>query len=442
MYRTTDNGNPIPGFKPGYAGDPGPSDTTTQEIASSLLHMALKDYHGPVAVRLWNNNIVAGKENAPCSLVFRKPYPLCDLLLTRNLNHLAEAHLDGDVDTEGELELVFDLVDYLQGRLFTPLERMLMFLQAMRLISHGGNTGSRRARVTRDENTMDSIAHHYDISNEFYKLFLDPEMVYSCAYFFDPDQSLAQAQLDKLDYICRKLRLAPGQKLLDIGCGWGGLAFWAARNYGVDVHGITLSRNQYEYAAARACELGLNDRVRLELRDYRELKETILYDRVVSVGMFEHIGIKNFPVYFHKVRQLLKPGGLFLNHGITNDTGWLRTPVARFINTYIFPDGELARISDVSAAMEKEGFEILDVEALRPHYTLTLRKWIRSLEKNRKKAIKIAGERIYKLWRLYMAGSAYYFNQGSTGIYQVLAGLNRRPWSLPLRRDGLYLQKG
>ena len=438
MYRTTGNESPPSGINPGYTGNTGKFDSTTLKFVCSLLDIVLRDYNGPVAVRLWNDQVVTGKEDAPCCLVFREPYPLCDLLLTRNINYLAEAHLDGDVDTEGDLELVFDLLDFVQGRVFTPFERLTMFILATRLLTHRGKTGSRYSGYSRDENTRDSIAYHYDISNEFYTLFLDPEMVYSCAYFSDPSQSLAQAQQDKLDYICRKLRLQPGQKLLDVGCGWGGLAFRAARNHGVNVHGITLSRNQYEYATARAIELGLNEKVSFELRDYRELEEGVQYDRIVSVGMFEHIGIGNFPVYFHAIRKLLKPDGLFLNHGITNDTGWLRTPVTQFINTYIFPDGELARVSDVSAAMEKEGFEILDEEALRPHYVLTLRNWVRALEKNRMKAIAIAGERNYKLWRLYMAGSAYYFNQGSTGIYQILAGINRHPWVLPLRRSGLY----
>ena len=375
MYRTTENERQVADLEPGYQGTGTRPDGTILKASRDLLHIILKDYTGPVAVRLWNNETVTGKKYASCSLVFRKPYPLSDLLLTRNLNSLAEAHLDGDVDAEGDLEMVFGLIDYLQNRVFTLGERIAMFLLAARLIAYGRISGVKTVGSVRNDNSRESISHHYDISNDFYRLFLDPEMIYSCAYFSSPDQSLAEAQRDKLDYICRKLRLVPGQRLLDIGCGWGGLAFWAARHYGIKVHGITLSRNQFDYAISRRKELGLEASVSFELRDYRNLPDDIHYDRIVSVGMFEHIGTENFPVYFQSVKRLLAPGGLFLNHGITNDTGWLHTPVTQFINTYIFPDGELAQVSDVSAAMEKEGFEILDVEALRPHYTLTLRNW-------------------------------------------------------------------
>jgi cyclopropane-fatty-acyl-phospholipid synthase len=410
-------------------------------LCTELLHIIFKDYKGRVSIRLWNDEVVIGSRAAVCTLVFNQPYSLSDLLLNRDLNRLAEAYLYGDVDAEGNLEMLFGLVEYLQNRFFTLAERLRIFLLALKVASDGRKRGliSSDIGAERNSNTKDSIAHHYDISNEFYRLFLDPEMVYSCAYFSSPEQSLAAAQRDKLDYICRKLRLVPGQKLLDIGCGWGGLSLWAARNYGVNVHAITLSQKQYSYAVARACDLKLDNRVNFELRDYRELPDSARYDRIVSVGMFEHIGTDNFPVYFKTIKRLLKSDGLFLNHGITNDTGWQRTPITLFINKYIFPDGELARISEVTTAMEKAGFEILDTEALRPHYVLTLRNWVSELDKNRDKAIDIAGEMIYKLWRLYMAGSVYYFNEGNTGVYQILACKQHQPWLLPLRRDDLYM---
>ena len=378
-----------------------------------------------------------------CTLVFRQPYPLRELFLGGDLNRLTEAHLNGDVDAEGDLEMFFGLVEFLQNRVFTLAERIRIFQLAARMPNSRKKNVSpfHRTKAVRDSNSKDSIAHHYDISNEFYRLFLDPEMVYSCAYFSDPGQSLAEAQRDKLDYICRKLRLAEGQSLLDIGCGWGGLALWAANNYGVYVHGITLSQEQYNYAVARVRELQLESQVEIEIRDYRNLSVNGRYDRIVSVGMFEHIGIKNFPTYFSLIRRLLKPNGLFLNHGITNDTGWRNTSVTRFINNYIFPDGELARIGTVINAMEDAGLEILDTEALRPHYVLTLRHWIKNLDKNMTKTINIAGESIYRLWCIYMAGSAYYFRQGGTGLYQILACNSRQPWPLPLRRDDLYLNK-
>ncbi|MFQ5661403.1 MAG: class I SAM-dependent methyltransferase [Gammaproteobacteria bacterium] len=411
------------------------------DLAIELLHIIFSDYQGRAAIRLWYHNAVIGDDKADCTLVFNKDYPLRELILHRDLGRLTEAYLCGDVEVEGDMEKLFDLVDYLQDGKLSLYQRARIFLLAVRLPKRKGrrvnqalNTGTQR-----DENIKESIAHHYDISNDFYRLWLDPEMNYSCAYFSHPEQTLADAQRDKLDYICRKLRLSPGQKLLDIGCGWGGLALWASRKYGVRVHGITLSKEQYHYDVEKAKALRLDDRVRFELRDYRELPEQEHYDRIVSVGMFEHIGVRNFLTYFSIIKRLLAPGGLFLNHGITNDTGWQPTTITRFINDYIFPDGELARISDVIDMMEKAGLEILDVEALRPHYVMTLRHWIKSLNENRKQVVKASSEYIFKLWRLYMAGSAYYFDQGSTGIYQILACNMRQPWMLPLRRDDLYL---
>tara|TARA_R110000824_G_scaffold401796_1_gene616755 strand:+ start:19715 stop:21037 length:1323 start_codon:yes stop_codon:yes gene_type:complete len=410
----------------------------TLHSCRDVLQIIFKDYQGPVAIRLWNDEVVIGQEKADFTLVFRKAYPLKELLLSRNLNRLAEAHLCGDVDGEGDMEKVFDLIDYLQGKKFNLLERIKIYRLALVITESNKTFQFSKKRARRNTNSRESISHHYDVHNDFYSLFLDPEMVYSCAYFSSEDQSLADAQSDKLDYICRKLRLKAGQKLLDIGCGWGGLAFWAARHYGVEVHGITLSQEQYNFAVARSKELGLDGLVNFELRDYRDLGDDRQYDRIVSVGMFEHIGIKNFPVYFSTVWRLLKPAGLFLNHGITNDTGWEDTPSTRFINEYIFPDGELAKISDVTAAMENESLEILDTEALRTHYAMTLRHWIKKLEWNRKQAIDIAGEATYRLWLLYMTGSAHYFTLGSTGLYQILACKSRQPWSLPLRREDLY----
>ncbi len=408
----------------------------------NVLQIIFKEYRGPVAIRLWNDELVIGESDATFTLVFRQSYPLKELLLNRNLNRLAEAHLCGDVDGEGDLEKLFELIDYLQARKFSLFERSKIFRLASVINRDNNKSQSSKAGSRRSSNSRKSISHHYDVHNDFYRLFLDPEMVYSCPYFSEQNQPLAEAQRDKLDYICRKLRLAEGQKLLDIGCGWGGLAFWAARNYGVEVHAITLSQEQYNYAVARSRELGLEGQVKFELRDYRDLDGDEQYDRIVSVGMFEHIGIANFPVYFRTVWRLLKPDGLFLNHGITNDTGWLDTPVTRFINEHIFPDGELARVSDVTAAMEKQSLEILDTEALRPHYAMTLRHWVNRLEAARDKAVRLVGYPTYRLWCLYMTGSAHYFTQGSTGLYQILACKSRKPWSLSLRRDDLYREKG
>ncbi|ALP54853.1 hypothetical protein Tel_11810 [Candidatus Tenderia electrophaga] len=411
--------------------------------ARRILGRVLAGYRGKVAVRLWNGDIVHGASDAPCTVVFQHPAALRDLVVRRDLVRLAEAYLVGEIDLDGDAERLFDLVPHMQQLVLPWPEKWWLLRQALRLPARWEAEGSLSARPWRSRvnNTRQSIAHHYDIGNDFYRLWLDPEMVYSCAYFRDADQTLAGAQRDKLDYICRKLRLAPGQALLDVGCGWGALACWAARNYGVRAHGITLSEQQYRYAVERVRNEGLQGQVTIELRDYRDLPEEVLYDRIVSVGMFEHIGVANFPLYFRTVRRVLKPDGLFLNHGITNDTGWRDTPITRFMNRYVFPDGELARISDVSNAMEQAGFEIIDVEGLRRHYVLTLRQWIKALEVNREQVVELVGDTTYRVWRLYMAGSAWYFDEGSTNVYQVLAGHARQSLATPLRRDDLYEKK-
>lgn len=418
------------------------TDTADQrqlELARRLLQVILLGYKGRAGVRIWNDETVAGPVDAETVFELRKPAPLRDMLFGRNLNRLAEAYLAGDVGYRGELERVFDLIDFLQNRHFSLAEKgqLLKLLLQMRAnpvsVLH-----TETSSIKRDGNSRDSISHHYDVDNAFYQLVLDPEMIYSCAYFHDDTQDLAQAQRNKLDHICRKLMLQEGESLLDIGCGWGGLAIWAARHYGARVHGITLSRKQLEYGTERVKQLGLEGRITLELRDYRELPQDWQFDKIVSVGMFEHIGVSNFPVYFATVQRLLKAGGLFLNHGITNDTGWRAIASARFINEYIFPDGELARVSDVTNAMEQQKFEILDVECLRLHYAMTLRFWMQNLQHNKGRAVDIAGMRIYRLWRLYMAGSAFFFEKGNLGLYQILAGKNRHRWPLPLTRRHLY----
>jgi cyclopropane-fatty-acyl-phospholipid synthase len=287
-----------------------------------------------------------------------------------------------------------------------------------------------------------AIAFHYDVSDDFYQLWLDEQMVYSCAYFEDANEGLDQAQRNKLDHLCRKLRLKPGERLLDIGCGWGALIRWAAVHYGVSAHGITLSRHQYEHCLRQIAAESLQDRVSVELRDYRDMAGDAVFDKIVSVGMFEHVGIGSFPVYFGTARRLLKPGGLFLNHGITHDTeGWCKSVSTAFINRYVFPDGELDTVSNVQRAMERSGFEILDVEALRPHYALTLRHWVQRLENGREEALRHVSEPTYRVWRLYMVACALSFEAGDAGVYQILAG--RRVKGLhpvPLTRRDVYRQ--
>lgn len=418
------------------------------KIGRKILTLVLAAYHGPVAIRLWDGNLAIGSENAPCTVVFHQASMLRGLILHRNVVHLAESYLTGDGDIIGDAESLFDLVCYMRDLKLSLSDKWQVIRLAFTLPGKhffrkkgGQNQQVTQAKADAHENTRESIAHHYDVSNDFYQLWLDREMVYSCAYFPEVDRSLDKAQRDKLDYICRKLRLIPGQTLLDIGCGWGALACWAARNYGVRVHGITLSEQQQQFASERVKREGLEEQVNIELRDYRDLPKDARYDRIVSVGMFEHIGVANFPQYFDTIKHALKPEGLFLNHGITNDTGWQDTPITRFINSYVFPDGELTRIGTVIDAMEKSGFEVIDVEGLRRHYALTLRSWVAALEANREQAIAMVGEASYRVWRLYMSGSAYYFDEGGINVFQVLAGHDREPLAISLRRDEMY-EKG
>ena len=265
-----------------------------------------------------------------------------------------------------------------------------------------------------------AIAPHYDVSNEFYALFLDPLMVYTCAYYRDPDGTLEQAQADKLELVCRKLRLAPGESLLDIGCGWGSLAIWAAQHHGVRAHGVTLSKAQADYAAARIAALGLDDRCRVEFLDFRDVPASSRYDKIAAVGVIEHVGIPNYPAFFRRVHAMLNDGGLYLNHGITHGFHWRPTSHTEFLTRYVFPNGDLASLTQTMVEMERARFEILDVECLRLHYARTCRHWVERLQARAGEARAIVGERIYRTWLLYLTCSVVAFETSSIGLYQVL----------------------
>ncbi len=286
----------------------------------------------------------------------------------------------------------------------------------------------------------EAIAHHYDVSNDFYALFLDPRMVYTCAYYRDADASLEQAQVDKLDLVCRKLRLAAGERLLDIGCGWGSLALWAARHYGVRAHGVTLSRAQADWAADRIHREGLADRCLVEYRDYRDLPDDARYDKVAAVGVIEHVGILNYPAFFARVRAMLADGGLYLNHGIVHEFHWTYTSQTEFLYRHVFPNGDLAGLTETLREMERARFEILDVEGLRLHYARTCRQWVERLRARADEARALVGERVYRTWLLYLTCSAVAFEAGSIGLYQVLLRKHgdRAGGPAPRTREALY----
>ncbi len=418
----------------------------TVRIVKRLLH----DFQGAIALRLWNGSHYVFGETVPkFTLVVRDPVVLRKLILKRNPITLVDAYFRGLVDFEGDLYAGLRLKPYLQKLSLPIRSRVALVLDALRLPAQTRSEAIASSVPILDENEAQkhsrlsdraAISFHYDVSNAFYKLWLCDEMVYSCAYFETPNDSLLQAQRNKLDHICRKLRLKPSEKFLDIGCGWGAMVCWAAQHYGVTAHGITLSQRQFDYATERVKKLGLQDLVTLELRDYRDLEGEAVYDKISSIGMFEHVGLANLAVYNATVLRLLRPGGLFLNHGITHDEeGWHPTLEAEFINRYVFPGGELDTISNILRGMEQANFEIHDVENLRMHYAMTLREWVKRLEANHDAALNYVSEDAYRVWRFYMAACAMEFEAEGTGIYQVLAskrGSHNLP--VPLTRDDLY----
>jgi cyclopropane-fatty-acyl-phospholipid synthase len=428
------------------------------DAAADLLRRLFHGYDGYFTLRLWNGAVLTlGKPGTDgldprFTLVFRNPRVVWAMLLGRDPLRLAEAYFRGDIDIEGDFFAALRIKDHLHSIRMSGRDRLGAIFAALRLRARDG-TGQ-DADVPRKSlhglavqahskvENSDAIRFHYDVSNEFYALWLDEAMVYSCAYFARPDDSLERAQQAKLDHICRKLLLRPGDHFLDIGCGWGALVIHAARHYGVRAHGVTLSRQQLELAQRRIAEAGLGDRVTVELRDYRDLAGDAVFDKIASIGMFEHVGLRNLPLYFSTVYRLLKPSGLFLNHGITHDVeGWSKTLSTEFINRYVFPDGQLDTISNIQRGMERAKFEIADVEALRPHYALTLRGWVARLEQHHAAALCHVSESTYRVWRLYMAASALEFEAGELGIYQVLASKRGAgAVIMPLTRGHLYPQ--
>ncbi|HEX2909976.1 MAG TPA: cyclopropane-fatty-acyl-phospholipid synthase family protein [Chloroflexia bacterium] len=381
---------------------------------------------GKIGVRLWDGTCWPSKDDYPATLVLNHPGALREMFLGGNEVALAEAYILGDFDIEGDIEAIFELAQSITAATSGWTQKLKMASDLFRLPAAKKKLRSERGpahlkgRQHSIERDRQAIAYHYNLSNDFYSLWLDSTMTYSCAYFKSPEQDIDTAQANKLDYICRKLRLKPGQKLLDIGCGWGGLVLHAARNYGVDVTGITISEPQAQLANERIRAAGLQDRARVLEQDYRELAQPEGFDAIVSVGMFEHVGQELLPTYFAKVWDLLKQGGVFLNHGIATGIEQKEVKGPTFSDSYIFPDGELAPINLTLRVAEGAHFEVRDVESLREHYWLTLRHWRGRLEARRDEALKYVDEATYRTWRLYLAGSTFGFKSDNLNLYQTL----------------------
>ncbi len=405
-------------------------------------------------VILWDgSHVPIGRDvSSDLAISISEPGVIASLLRRPTLDRLLRHYLHGKIEFQAGTLIEFGEQVAFQrtGSALKNLKKwplfkaLLPFLFTRAVKPEAGRSfaadevGDKPAR--RDE--KDFIRFHYDVSNAFYELFLDPRMIYTCAYFTDWDHSLERAQEDKLEMICRKLRLKPGDRLLDIGCGWGGLLCYAAEHYGIEGVGVTLSEEQYELALERIAERGLADRLSIELKDYRQLEGK--FDKITSIGMYEAIGVAAIPEYLSKIHRLLKPDGLFLNHGITRrakkkNKRFARRPEQRALLRYVFPGGELDDIGNTIGELEKARFEVHDVENWRPHYAQTTKLWCQRLSGKREQAVEIAGEAVYRVWVAYLAGCSLAFQRGTANIYQTVASPRRRgPAPLPSTRDDLY----
>ncbi len=420
-----------------------------------------------VCIRLWDGSYIPLGDNAKEQwyIAIKGPEVLGTILRKPTPENFLRQYASGNIDFGGG-----DLIDFYEvlrrrgsrtkgmgsKTIKKRLKKGYLLRQAFPLLFakkvstdldhqfHGDDTG--RSQSARDEKSF--IQFHYDLSNEFYKLFLGSEMQYSCGYFTSWEQDLEQAQQNKLDMICRKLFLQPGDRFLDIGCGWGGLLRHAVKHYKVIGHGVTLSQKQYDFALEKTHRFGLEDRITIELRDYREI--TGEYDKIASIGMYEHIGIANYSSYFQKLYALLRDGGMILNHGITRRAKHSKrkfsriTPGRRLILKYIFPGSELDHIGHTLSIMEACKFEVHDVEAWREHYAQTTKLWCRRLEANKNEAIELVGEERYRMWIAYLAGVSFAFQEGSLRIFQTVAIKHGRQKSLsamPPTREHLYMER-
>ena len=460
----------------GAAAQSGAGSTGHAARLEKALGVVLGTGQIPLRLRAWDGS-EAGPADAPV-LEFRSRRALRRMLWSPGQMGLSRAYVAGEINAPGDIFEAFTALSsagkFAEPGPFRPLsasELWLLLRTAVRLGAVGPNPApppeeariAKKGRMHSKGRDSAAISHHYDVGNDFYALVLGPSMVYSCAVWPDeaspgngaellaesradqdagpgtglgtgPDSSLDAAQEAKLDLVCRKLGLQPGMRVLDVGCGWGSFALHAAARYGVTVVGVTLSTEQAGLARKRAADAGLTDSVEIRVQDYRDVQDGP-YDAISSIGMSEHVGREQTPAYAAALFALLRPGGRLLNHAISWNAGPTSPDPDSFIPRYVFPDGEMISLGEMVTALETARFEVLDVEALRRHYGLTLRAWVARLEKNWDEAVQLVGEGRARVWRLYMAASAIGFENGLTGVNQILV---RRPGGgePPLRRSG------
>ncbi len=410
-------------------------ETRRARLLAAIFH----GYDGPaVGIRLWDGWrwACSGTGDPVCTIVVGNSKALAALATQPTEITLGGAFLRGDLDVEGDILSVFAVAEHLLNR---PRALRHQVAERAARAAFAGAEWFRHGALHSKRRDRASIAHHYDQPVEFFRPWLGRTLVYSCAYFRNEGDSIDTAQEQKLELICQKLRLKPDERFLDIGCGWGGLILHAAAHHGVRAEGITLSRVQAETATRRIEQAGLSGNCRAELRDYRDLDHgQERFDKIASIGMFEHVGLKNLGLYFRIARGLMRPGGAFLNHAIARSA---MAPIREdsFIAKYVFPGGHLVTLNEAIGAAESQGLEVRDVENLREHYELTLRRWVEGLRRNEAALLRIVAKTTYRIWLLYMAGSAAAFRRGDIAVFQTLLSRpDRGKRSLPLTRADWY----